>query len=569
MTDYRPIYISGGKVIQLSTSDGIEAGTQISASSGSDLTLTANAAISIASGINLASAGGAADFDFSGSSGTFKTSTGDVTVGGAATFTSSMAMTGSNIDLDPTGTFALDMDASQTVTITVADDLANSFLLQEGGNAYFSITTTNDSEAINIGNATTNPDLSQLGTGQVTFAGNVDATNGLDVTTAALTAAAGLTVSGDAITMTGSNIDLDPTGTFALDMDAAQTATITVADDLADAFLLQEGANAYIDVTTTTDSEAINLGNASTNPDLSQLGTGQVTFAGNVDATNGLDVTTAALTAAAGLTISGDAITMTGSNIDLDPTGTFALDMDASQTVTITVADNLGDALLVQEGGNAYIDITTTDSSEKVEFGNATSNPDYEFLGSGLVDLANGTAEIPGGTSLTVGAVQCTAGVTGTNLNTLTDGSNADALHTHSGLSSSQVVVAGLTTTGLADGDFGYVSANGTMTKTDATTEAKSYMFGANEGTASSMTVGGVVENAKFTTDGGSPSAGDPVYLALGTADTGTGAGKLTATAPTTAGQYVAEVGICLDNSNYDASKTCEVLLRPKVVVAL
>ena len=54
----------------------------------------------------------------------------------------------------------------------------------------------------------------------------------------------------------------------------------------------------------------------------------QVSFNGNVDAKNGLDV------------IAG-AFTMTGTNIDLDPTTTFTLDMDASQTVTLTIADNL------------------------------------------------------------------------------------------------------------------------------------------------------------------------------------------------------------------------------------
>ncbi len=136
-------------------------------------------------------------------------------------------------------------------------------------------------------------------------------------------------------------------------------------------------------------------------------------------------------------------------------------------------------------------------------------------------------------------------------------------------MESSQVVVSGLTTTGLADGDAGYISAADTMTKTDATAEASSRFFGFNEGTASSMTVFGLVESAKFTTDGGSPSNGAPVYLALGTADTNTGAGKLTATAPTTAGQFVAEVGLCLNNGNYAGSKTAEVLIQPKAVIEL
>lgn len=114
-------------------------------------------------------------------------------------------------------------------------------------------------------------------------------------------------------------------------------------------------------------------------------GAAQVSFAGNVDAANGLDVTTEALTAAAALSVTGGALTFTGSNIDLDPTGTFALDMDDSGTVTITVADNLGSAFLIQQGALPYFDLTTTDGTEDCGFGNTTTNPTYSFLGSGEV----------------------------------------------------------------------------------------------------------------------------------------------------------------------------------------
>ncbi len=267
------------------------------------------------------------------------------------------------------------------------------------------------------------------------------------------------------------------------------------------------------------------------------------------------------------LTAAGGAFTFTGTNVDLDPTGTYALDMDASQTATISVADNLANAFLIQQGSDAYLDITTTDSSEKVEIGNATTNPGYEFLGSGLVDMANGTADIPAGASLSLGGVACDANVTAANLSSLVDGSNADSLHTHATTPSSQVQISGLTTTGLADGDFGYASSADTMTKTDNATLAKSRLIGCNEGTAGSMTVSGTIENAKFTTDGGSPAVGSPVYLAAAADDTSTGAGKLTATAPTSG--ILAEVGICLNNANYAGSKTAEVLLQVKTPVTL
>jgi hypothetical protein len=294
--------------------------------------------------------------------------------GGAFTFT------GAAINLDPTGTYDLAMDAGQVVTVHVSDNLASAFLVQEGANNYIDIDTLTGVEVITLGNGTTNPDLTQLGTGQVAFAGNVNAAAGLDVTTAALTAAAALTVSGGAFTFTGAAINLDPTGTFALDMDSAQTAIVTVSDNLANAFQIKEGSNSYFEVDTTNGSEEIALGNATTNPDITQVGTGQVTFPGNVDATNGLDVTTAALTAAAGLTVSGGAI-------NLDPTGTFTLDMDGGVTAIVTVSDNLANAFQVKEGSNSYIEVDTSNGSEEIELGNATTNPLFQFLGTGTVSL--------------------------------------------------------------------------------------------------------------------------------------------------------------------------------------
>lgn len=158
--------------------------------------------------------------------------------------------------------------------------------------------------------------------------------------------------------------------------------------------------------------------------------------------------------------------------------------------------------------------------------------------------------------------------VIATALNTLTNGNNADALHTHSAVFSSQVVVSGLTTTGLTDGYFGYISSANTLTKTDATSITSSRVFGANEGTIGTMTVAAIIENALMTTAGGSPSNGAPVYLAPSTEEAGC-AGKLTATKPVTAGQVVSEVGIVASNANYAGSKTAKILLQIKAPIQL
>ena len=73
-----------------------------------------------------------------------------------------------------------------------------------------------------------------------------------------------------------------------------------------------------------------------------------------------------------------------GTAFDLDPTGAFTLDMAASQTVTFTLADNTGHALLIQEGANAYIDVDTTNGSERVTFEQTLRLSDnvYQWFGS-------------------------------------------------------------------------------------------------------------------------------------------------------------------------------------------
>lgn len=59
-----------------------------------------------------------------------------------------------------------------------------------------------------------------------------------------------------------------------------------------------------------------------------------------------------------------------------------------SGTYTFNLTDNTADALDIQEGSNNYININTTNASENISFGNATTNPSFSFLGSGTVTIA-------------------------------------------------------------------------------------------------------------------------------------------------------------------------------------
>ena len=75
--------------------------------------------------------------------------------------------------------------------------------------------------------------------------------------------------------------------------------------------------------------------------------------------------------------------------INTDASGNLGCDTNTYLTNSLT--DNITDAFDLQEGTNNYININTTDGSENISFGNATTNPDYNFLGSGALTVAGAT----------------------------------------------------------------------------------------------------------------------------------------------------------------------------------
>jgi hypothetical protein len=164
--------------------------------------------------------------------------------------------------------------------------------------------------------------------------------------------------------------------------------------------------------------------------------------------------------------------------------------------------------------------------------------------------------------------------VTAANLDTVTAGpaSIADALHTHAGIggSATSVIDTTLTTAAMtASGQAAYISANDTVSPTNNSAIASARFYGFFTGTAGQVQVAGMVASALMTTAGGSPAPGAPVFLAATTDDAGTGAGKLTATAPVALGSVIQEVGICRSNDNYAVLKTAKVLIQPKAVIQL
>jgi hypothetical protein len=195
----------------------------------------------------------------SGSTPTFS----DTIINGTFTFS------GSTFDLDPTGHYTLALDDTKLMTIDLDDNQAAAFTLQDvPGDDYLKIDTTTGSEKLTVGNATNDPDLTLQGGGDL------------------------------ACTMAA--IDLDPTGHFTLDMDAAKQVTLTLTDNNAAAMTIQEGSNGYMVVNTGDDSEIVTFGNTTTNPNYAFTGSGDLsgptglinfgTAASGVEIANGTDL---------------------------------------------------------------------------------------------------------------------------------------------------------------------------------------------------------------------------------------------------------------------------------------
>lgn len=59
------------------------------------------------------------------------------------------------------------------------------------------------------------------------------------------------------------------------------------------------------------------------------------------------------------------------------------------------MSDNSNEALKIREGNNNYFKINTIDGSESISFGNATTNPDFNFLG-GETTIFDGDVNVQG-----------------------------------------------------------------------------------------------------------------------------------------------------------------------------
>lgn len=486
------------------------------------------------------------------------TYTGDVTLGdGGNTIqigSNAGPPTGDNVYINTTGTangqFSI-TTANFNVDTSGNQSMAGNLTLNDGG----TITSTNNGDIT----------IDANGTGVVNVTDNLNAQNGLDVTNAPLTANSGLTLTGTGITMTGLDVGtavnragtgyfttIDATniiGTLAASGTNFNTWDINqdaVAGTDEDAGLIIEGGDGTnlqvwrAKSDTTAKTLAIQWKQDPTDPeDLNEVftttavtfaSTGQVTFPGNVDAQSGLDVSGAALT------VDANGIDCAGS-IDLNGILSF---------------DGVG---TIDTSGNNNLSIST-----------GTANL---LVTAGTVDLQTNvtTLDVPDQTGFSIGGTALTTTLwTATGVDAILGGpaSNADAYHTHSSLAAKNVLTLdGLTTTGLTQYYATYVSANNTVSHTNANGGG-----GATFLTASfaGVYVGGsgeIVSNGKCLAqfDAGlspAPVAGDPVILSWVTN------GRFRNRPPAAgSGHYMTIVGNVLDASTYAGTAQCTIIIHP------
>jgi hypothetical protein len=224
---------------------------------------------------------------------------------------------------------------------------------------------------------------------------------------------------------------------------------------------------------------------------------------------------------------------------------TFSINTEFGGTVTQWTIDG---------GGASAGKFVPGGSNPNPHIGSA-SNPITRMHLSGYSELSEIAA--PAAPSANFGRlyVKDVAGVTRVFLKT--DVNDFD-LTAGSGGSASTVSVFGLTTTGLAAGDCGYVSADNTISLSDSSNISTARFHGVNDGVASTMIVQGVVV-VNFVSSL-TLTAGDPVYLS-------TTPGKATNVAPISG--VDAQIGIVQDASTYVGSQDALVLIQVKSPVQL
>ena len=289
-----------------------------------------------------------------------------------------------------------------TGNITTAGDLAvngGDITTNQTSATLFNTTAT----TLNIGGASTTLNLgagsgtATINNATVNFANATSFTaNSALASFDSLQVGGGYGSTGVSISNTG---NIQANGTLTIDGASVLTGNVTASNGItvsgattSDIIAAQATGNLFNTTATT-----LNIGGAATTISVGAAG-GTTTINGGLTVADGQSFDANGI---ATIGDGGDAITLSGTTINLTANG-------ATNDITANLVDNNTDALDIQQGANDYINIDTTDLSENITFGNTTTNPSYNFAGSGDVTVT-------GDTIVNGGDIYATSG-TSTNL---------------------------------------------------------------------------------------------------------------------------------------------------------
>jgi parallel beta-helix repeat protein len=358
-------------------------------------TITGNGATSLLGGttLNLGSTGANAvtlatnastRFTVSASASTL-TGSGATTITGGSTLTLGSTLTGSlNIDTGTTGAINIGTNTSAK-TLNLGTGSTGVKTINIGGTAanVIGIGNTQTAGSISLGAALTTGTINIGGTGAQTGAINLGVGTGAQTISLGTGAAAKTVVLGS--NTAGSTTTIQGANSIALNSGTVSTNATTVALFNSTATTVNAfGAATALELGATTGATSINNG----------LGVDGNTTLGDA---------------------SGDTLTVNGSSITfangftsctvINTNASGVLGCNTATLLTNSLTDNVTDAFDLQEGTNNYININTTNSSENISFGNATTNPSYNFLGSGTLTVSgdsqfNGNLVVAAGQSI-------------------------------------------------------------------------------------------------------------------------------------------------------------------------
>jgi len=254
-----------------------------------------------------------------------------------------------------------------------------------------------------------------------------------------------------------------------------------------------------------------------------------------------------------------------------------------SAGTSAAINDNDASAYSIAEGVRSYFLIDTTDDAEAMSFGNATTNPAFNFLGSGTatfsgaisaagltstgdVNLSGATyVNLPAGTATQIGGSALPAAFTAANVTDLLDGSVIDydsASNLHKHRNTYDTSYTNKSGGSMAQYECVYINSAGGLAKAVATSLAACRAVGVldnspSNNAAATLTKGSYT--AMLAVTGLTPAVGDPVYVSKT-------AGRVTTdiSAFTEGTDYARLVGICRGTSLYAGLEILDVEWCPE-----